>query len=62
MARSAGIRTQPPRGATVVVALVLWLAGAAEMLAGVELPYDAGRWALLLCGALLILGSLIRGL
>lgn len=57
-----GIRTQAPRGVTLLVALVLWLAGAAEMLAGVELPYDLGQWALLVAGALLLLGCLIRGL
>ncbi len=57
-----GIRTQPPRALTLVVALVLWLLGAAEMLAGVHLPYDAGRWALLIAGALLIVASLVRGL
>jgi hypothetical protein len=55
-------RTQPPRAATLGVALILWLVGAAEMLAGVQIPYDAGRWALLLCGALLMLGCLLKGL
>ncbi len=55
-------RTQPPRAATLGVALILWLVGAAEMLAGVEIPHDAGRWALLLCGALLMLGCLLKGL
>jgi hypothetical protein len=60
--RRTGIRTQPPRGLTLVVAVVLWLIGAAEMLAGVEIPYDAGQWALLLAGALLIVGCLVRGL
>lgn len=57
-----GIRTQPPRGITLALSVLLWLAGALEMLAGVELPYDAGQWALLVGGALLILGCLIRGL
>ena len=57
-----GIRPQSPRGATLGISLLLWLVGAAEMLAGVELPYDVGQWALLLGGALLILGCLIRGL
>ncbi|HYJ80000.1 MAG TPA: hypothetical protein VEW03_10385 [Longimicrobiaceae bacterium] len=56
------LRTQPPRGITLLVALILWLAGAAEMLAGVELPYGLGRWALLVCGALLLLACLLRGL
>ena len=56
------LRTQPPRGITLFVALILWLAGAAEMLAGVYLPYDLGKWALLLCGALLLVACLVRGL
>lgn len=56
------IRPQSPRGATLAFSLLLWLVGALEMLAGVELPYDIGQWALLLGGALLILGCLIRGL
>ena len=62
MAGSLGIRTQPPRGITLAVAGVLWLAGAAEMLLNVEIPYDAGQWALLLAGALLIVACLVRGL
>jgi hypothetical protein len=61
MARS-GIRPQSPRGITLSLAVLLWLVGALEMLAKVELPYDAGQWALLVGGALLILGCLIRGL
>ena len=57
-----GVRTQAPRGVTPAIAVVLWLVGALEMLAGVELPLGVGRWALLLAGALLILGCLLRGL
>ncbi|HST57162.1 MAG TPA: hypothetical protein VLK84_00660 [Longimicrobium sp.] len=57
-----GIRPQPPRGTTLVLAVLLWRVGALERVAGVEIPYDAGQWALLLGGALLILGCLIRGL
>jgi hypothetical protein len=56
------IRPQSPRGATLAFSLLLWLVGALEMLAGVELPYGIGQWALLVGGALLILGCLIRGL
>ena len=56
------MRTQAPRGITLVVAFVLWLVGALELLAKVELPYHAGQWALLACGALLLLGCLLRGL
>lgn len=57
-----GFRTQAPRGVTLLVAFLLWLVGAAELFAGVELPLDAGRWALLASGALLMLGCLFRGL
>ena len=56
------IRPQSPRGITLGVAVLLWLVGALEMLASVQLPYDIGRWALLLGGALLILGCLLKGL
>lgn len=56
------IRPQSPRGVTLALSVLLWLVGALETLAEVELPYDAGRWALLVGGALLILGCLIRGL
>lgn len=56
------IRPQSPRGITLGLAFLLWLVGAGEMLAGLELPYDVGQWALLLGGALLILGCLVRGL
>lgn len=58
----AWIRPQSPRGGTLGIAVLLWMAGAAEMVAGIELPYDLGQWALLIGGALLILGCLIRGL
>lgn len=57
-----GFRTQAPRGATLLVALLLWLVGVAELAAGAELPLDAGRWALVASGALLMLGCLVRGL
>jgi hypothetical protein len=32
------------------------------MLAGIQLPWELGRWALLLAGALLILGCMLKGL
>ncbi|HEX8695377.1 MAG TPA: hypothetical protein VF746_23395 [Longimicrobium sp.] len=57
-----GFRTQAPRGATLLMALLLWLVGVAELVANVELPLDAGRWALVVSGALLMLGCLVRGL
>jgi hypothetical protein len=56
------IRPQSPRGTTLGFAFVLWLVGALEMLAGIELPWQLGRWALLLAGALLILGCMLKGL
>lgn len=56
------IRPQSPRGTTLGLSVVLWLVGALEMLAGIELPWQLGRWALLLAGALLILGCLLSGL
>lgn len=56
------IRPQSPRGVTLGVAVLLWLIGALEMLAGVDLPWDLGRIALLVAGAILILGCLLKGL
>lgn len=56
------IRPQSPRGTTLGIAFVLWLVGALEMLAGIQLPRDLGRWALLLGGALLILACMLKGL
>ncbi|HEX8244782.1 MAG TPA: hypothetical protein VF541_14845 [Longimicrobium sp.] len=56
------IRPQSPRGITLGIAIVLWLVGALEMLAGIQLPWELGRWALLLAGALLILGCMLKGL
>ena len=56
------IRPQSPRGITLGIAVLLWLVGALEMLAGVKLPGDVGQVALLVGGALLILGCLLKGL
>ena len=56
------VRPQSPRGITLGIAVLLWLIGALEMLAGVELPGDLGQIALLVGGALLILGCLLKGL
>jgi hypothetical protein len=61
MARSF-IRPQSPRGITLGVAVLLWLVGALEMLAGLELPGNLGQIALLVGGGLLILGCLLKGL
>ena len=56
------MRTQAPRGITLAIAFVLWLIGALELLAKVDFPYHIGQYALLACGALLLLGCLLRGL
>jgi uncharacterized membrane protein HdeD (DUF308 family) len=56
------MRTQAPRGITLLIGFLLWLVGALEMLARVELPYHVGQWCLLASGALLLLGCLLRGL
>jgi hypothetical protein len=56
------MRTQAPRGITLLIGFVLWMVGALEMLAGVEVPNGLGRWALLASGALLLLGCLMKGL
>jgi hypothetical protein len=57
------IKTQAPRSVTLIVALVLWLLGAAEMLAGVALPSPiVGSWCLLIAGGLLLLGCTVKGL
>jgi hypothetical protein len=56
------VRPQSPRGTTLGAAVLLWMVGALEMLSGMDLPYGLGRIALLLCGALPILGCLLKGL
>jgi hypothetical protein len=56
------MRTQAPRGITLVIAFVLWLIGALELIAGVAFPNHIGQWALLAAGALLLLGCLLKGL
>jgi hypothetical protein len=56
------MRTQAPRGATLVIAFVLWLIGALELVGHVAFPNHIGQWALLACGALLLLGCLLKGL
>jgi hypothetical protein len=61
-----GFRTQAPKQATLIIALILWLVG---LLAGLgivhlpsSLPSTTAFWSLVIAGALLILGSLIDGL
>jgi hypothetical protein len=61
MAKS-GFRTQAPKQVTVIIALVLWALGLLAGLAVIHLPNNLGFWALVVAGALLILGSLLDGL
>jgi hypothetical protein len=56
------MRTQAPRGVTLVIAFVLWLIGALELLAKVHFPNHLGQYALLAAGALLLLACVMRGL
>ena len=56
------MRTQAPRGVTLVIAFVLWMIGALELLAGVDFPNHIGQYALLAAGALLLLACMMRGL
>lgn len=62
MARRSGFRTQAPRSGTLVVSVVLWLLGLADVLGAVSLPNNLGVWSLVGAGLLLILGSLVDGL
>jgi hypothetical protein len=64
--RSGGFRTNAPKKATLIIALVLWLIG---LLLGLHiislpggLPATTGFWCLVIAGLLLILGSLLDGL
>lgn len=60
MSRRRRVRTQAPREATLIVAIVLWLVGFADTILGViHFPYNLGLWALVVAGLLLILGSLV---
>jgi hypothetical protein len=62
LARRRGFRTQAPKEATVVIALVLWLIGLLAGLGVVHLPNNLGFWALVVAGLLLLLGSQLDGL
>ena len=66
MARRGGFTTQPPKQITLVIAVVLWLAGLLDGLDVISLPATwgsaVGFWALVVAGLLLILGSLFDGL
>jgi hypothetical protein len=62
MARRGGFRTQAPKEVTVIISTVLWLLGLLAGLGIIALPNSLGFWALVVAGALLILGSLLDGL
>ena len=63
MARKYGFKTQRPREITVIIAVILWLLGFADVILGVvDLPGNLGVWALVVAGLLVILGSLADGL
>jgi hypothetical protein len=62
LARRSGFRTQAPKEATVLIALVLWLIGLLAGLGIFHLPNNLGFWSLVVAGLLLILGSLLDGL
>jgi len=63
MARSrGGFKTQPPKQATLMIALILWLMGLLAGLGVIHLPNNLGFWSLVVAGLLLILGSLLDGL
>jgi hypothetical protein len=62
MARRGGFRTQAPKEVTVIISTVLWLLGLLAGLGIIALPNNLGFWALVVAGALLILGSLLDGL
>lgn len=62
MARRGGFRTQAPKEVTLIISTVLWLLGVLAGLGIIALPNNLGFWALVVAGALLILGSLLDGL
>ena len=62
MARRGGFRTQAPKEVTLIISTVLWLLGVLAGLGIIALPSNLGFWALVVAGALLILGSLLDGL
>ena len=62
MARRGGFRTQAPKEVTLIISTVLWLLGLLAGLGMIALPNNLGFWALVVAGALLILGSLLDGL
>ena len=63
MARRSGLATQAPREITWVIALILWVIGAAHLVLHViSMPDLYAIWALVIAGLLLLLGTMIKGL
>jgi hypothetical protein len=62
MARRRGFRTQPPKEATLIISIILWLVGLLGGLHIASIPGQYVFWSLVIAGALLILGSLLDGL
>ena len=61
MARKNRFRTQAPKEATLVIAVILWLFGFADVvLNAFTLPNGLGVWALVIAGLLLIIGALVN--
>jgi hypothetical protein len=55
--------TQAPREVTLIIAVILWLLGFADLVLNViSLPNNLGLWSLVAAGLLLILGSLVDGI
>lgn len=60
MARRDRYRTQAPKQATLVIAVILWLIGFADVLLNAfTLPSGLGTWSLAIAGLLLIIGALV---
>ena len=62
MARRGGFKTQAPKEVTLIISIILWLIGLLGGLGVVAIPNNFVFWALVIAGALLILGSLLDGL
>ncbi len=58
-----GLKTQPPKSVTLIIAVILWIIGVLSTLFDViTLPNNLGLWALALAGLLLIIGSLVNNI
>ncbi|HEY0515234.1 MAG TPA: hypothetical protein VGH73_25275 [Thermoanaerobaculia bacterium] len=62
MARRGGFRPQAPKKITLILAVILWLAGLLAGLGVIHLPNNLGFWSLAAAGFLLILGCTLDGI